>query len=246
MVFPFKTEPATFIERPNRFRVVARLQSTDVVIDAHCADPGRMRELLVPGVTVHVNKANNPNRKTAYDLRFVEHPIHGQLVSLDTRLPNQIFAEGLRDGFFPSFSDFQEMKAEVSAPDIGESGVRSRFDFRLVDRDDRPCWIEVKSVTLVEEGVARFPDAPTVRGQRHVRELTALTEQDQRAAVVFIVQRDDAKWVEPYVAIDPKFAAALIQAQDAGVELLAATCRLTTRDVVLHQMVPVFAQPRPS
>ena len=90
MNFTFTAQPATFLARPNRFRIEARLHATGDVVAAHCADPGRLRELLIPGVTVYVSRADNPARKTAYDLRFVTHPENGQLVSLDSRVPNAL------------------------------------------------------------------------------------------------------------------------------------------------------------
>ena len=239
MNFTFTTQPATFLARPNRFRVEARLHATGEMINAHCADPGRLRELLIPGVTVHVNRAANPDRKTGYDLRFVEHPQHGQLISLDTRLPNQVFADGLALGFFEPFRDAQSVQAEVSLPFHEPGGVRSRIDFLITDRDGRPCWVEVKSVTLVEDRVARFPDAPTERGRRHLEELTALAQTGERAAVVFIIQRPDADRFEPNVDTDPDFAQALLTAGRSGVEVYAYTCRLTTNEITLDRQIAV-------
>ncbi len=209
------------------------------MINAHCADPGRLRELLIPGVTVHVNKAANPNRKTGYDLRFVEHPEHGQLISLDTRLPNQVFADGLAHDFFEPFRDAQSVQAEVSLPLHEPGSVRSRIDFLITDRDGRPCWVEVKSVTLVEDRVARFPDAPTERGRRHLEELTALAQAGERAAVVFIIQRPDADRFEPNADTDPDFAQALLTASRSGVEVYAYTCRLTTSEITLDRQIAV-------
>lgn len=245
--FTFRTEPATFLERPNRYRIVARLQANQQVIHAHCPDPGRLRELLIPGVTVHVSKAvvrpGAAKRKTAYDLRFVNHPVHGQLVSLDTRLPNAIFQEGLEQGFFAPFCGYQEMAREVTLNDpkmpSASSSPRSRFDFRLLDANGAPIWIETKSASLVEERVAIFPDAPTERGRRHVLELTHLAQSGVRAAVVFIVQRPDADQLRPHWETDAAFAQALVEAKEAGVEIYAYTCHLSTTEVRLAREIPV-------
>ncbi len=239
MKFTFTTQPATFLARPNRFRVEAKLHATGETISAHCADPGRLRELLIPGVTVHVSKASNPNRKTGYDLRFVEHPEHGQLISLDTRLPNQVFADGLASDFFKPFLAARSIQAEVSLPQHEPGTVRSRIDFLLTDRKGNPCWIEVKSVTLVEDRVARFPDAPTERGRRHLEELTALVRAGVRAAVVFIIQRPDADRLEANPDTDPDFARALCAAKQAGVEIYAYTCRLSTHEIVLDREIAI-------
>lgn len=246
MDFSFVTEPADFVERPNRFRVHVRLHSTGTVVAAHCPDPGRLRELLRPGAVVHVSRAGNPARKTAYDLRFVEHPDNGQLVSLDSRLPNALFREALAAGIFPSLAAPRTVAAEVPLPVRGPetpAGIHSRIDYRLVDADGVICWVEVKSANLVEEGVARFPDAPTERGQRHVNELAARPALGERAAVVFVVQRPDAQRLEPHWATDPAFARALDAAGRAGVELLAATCRLTLQEMAVERLIPVVTAP---
>lgn len=120
-----------------------------------------------------------------------------------------------------------------------EGGVRSRIDFRLVDSNGRPCWVEVKSATLVEGRTARFPDAVTARGKRHVDELAALAQQGERAAVVFIVQRPDADRLTPQWEADPAFSQALADAINAGVECYAYTCMLTLTEVTLTRAIPV-------
>ncbi len=248
MKFPFVTEAATFLERPNRYRVVAQLQQGGTVIHAHCPNPGRLHELLVPGARVHVSAAAHRDRKTAYDLRFVEHPESGQLVSLDTRLPNQLFAEGLAAGYFEPFAAYNEWTAEVtlaaSSPHVdtaagGRPTVRSRIDFRLTAPSQPPCWVEVKSASLVIDGCARFPDAVTARGRRHVLALAAVAARGERAAIVFIIQRADAQRLRPQWTTDPDFGEALVAAAAAGVELYAHTCQLTVREARLDTAVPV-------
>ena len=243
MLFPFQVHPATFIKRPNRFHVVARLQETgetENIVSAHCPNPGRLGELLVPGATLYLSKATTTTRKTTHDLRIVAHPQTGQLISLDTRLPNKLFAEGLEQNFFEPFRGTQSWQHEV-ASDIAkpDAKVHSRFDFRLVDRQGHSCWVEVKSVSLVEDRIALFPDAPTERGRRHVEELMQVVEEGGRAAVVFIVQREDADCVKPKMATDPAFAAALSDAKAAGVELYAYTCRMTLTEATLAERIPV-------
>lgn len=247
MRFPFITEPALFVERPNRYLVVAQLQHSGETVRVHCPDPGRLRELLIPhaGVIVHVSRADPltaPARKTAYDLRFVEHPEAGTLISLDSRLPNALFGEGLRAGFFAPFRNFRSLEREVSVPHAGIGAVRSRIDYRLIDAAGRTCWIEVKSATLVEDGVAYFPDAVTERGRRHVEELQHLAEQGDRAAVCFVVQRPDARCLRPQWEHDPVFSAALHHAGQAGVELYAVTVEVTLAAAELAQMIPVKSE----
>lgn len=236
MDFPFQVEPAAFVERPNRFVVLARLAGGELV-RAHCADPGRLQELLAPGSTVYVSRATGNHRRTQYDLRFVVHPANGVLVSLDTRLPNLIFAEALAHGRLPQFGDLITVQREARAPVAG-SHTQSRFDFLLTDVAGRRCWVEVKSVTLVENGRAEFPDAPTERGRRHLLALADIAAQGQdRAAVVFIVQRPDATVLAPRWATDPLFGDALAAAQAAGVELYAYTCTLSVKSVCLDRQI---------
>jgi sugar fermentation stimulation protein A len=270
MNIPFPVEPATFLERPNRFVIHARLHSTGQEVRAHCPNPGRMHELMIPGATVYVDKATDPERRTPYTLRFIEHPANGQLISLNTQLPNDLFAEGLADNFFAPFVDYTNHEREVSLPPptpaLAESvkinpnhknlrpppsRVISRIDFRLAAADGRVCWVETKSATLVhDDGRAYFPDAPTERGRRHVEELAylaatgvraaALRAAALRAAVVFIIQRPDAISIAPNRETDPAFADALAQARKRGVELYAYTCGVTTSRVWLEREVPVI------
>ena len=243
MQFPFTTCAATFIERPNRYTVVARLAEGGALVRAHCPNPGRLGELLVPGATVHLSVAAPGLRKTAYDLRFVEHPRQGQLISLDTRLPNRLFAEGLRQGFFAPFAACVRFEEEVTLPLLpnadNQPAVHSRIDFRLYDGAEQPCWVEVKSASLVIDGSARFPDAVTARGRRHVLELAEVVNRGGRAAIVFIVQRPDAHELRPQWSSDPAFAQALVSAQQAGVAIYAYTCGLTLQAMWLEREIGV-------
>ena len=249
MRFDFVTQPATFVDRPNRYRVVAQLHATGETIHAHCPDPGRLTELLIPGVTVHVSPLRLPvaTRKTSWDLRFVEQPVDGQLVSLDTRLPNQLFAEGLRTKWFTPFDGYTKYTSEVSLPPVAGM-IRSRFDFQLADAAGNLCWVEVKSASLVIDRCARFPDAPTERGRRHVAELIHLVQQGTnrqgnqavRAAIVFIIQRPDADCLTANRTTDPAFADALVTAHAAGVAIYAYTCDLSTSAITLARSVPVI------
>lgn len=243
--FPFTTMPATFLERPNRYTVVAQLHGDRAIVRAHCPNPGRLGELLVPGATVYLSVAapSMAMRKTGYDLRFVEHPEHGQLISLDTRLPNQLFAAGLHQGFFAPFLPYTHVAHEVplvkADQQVTAATIHSRLDFRLTDPAGQDCWVEIKSVSLVIAGCARFPDAVTERGRRHVLELAELVAAGGRAAIVFIVQRPDAHELRPQWQTDPAFGEALIAARQAGVAIYAYTCALTLQAVWLEREISV-------
>jgi sugar fermentation stimulation protein A len=242
MRFTFQALPAKFVSRPNRFVVVAELCDSRETVLAHCADPGRMRELLLPGTPIYLSKSANANRKTAYDLRFVVHPETGQLISVDTQLPNRVFANAMHDGTIPPLSHYRLIRREVTVPeehvDCGQT--RSRLDFVLEDNDSVPIWVEVKSVTLVKDRLALFPDAPTERGRRHVLELAKLKQRGGvRSAVVFMVQRADADLFRPNREIDPDFADALEYAVDEGVEVYAYTCKLSLEEIRVDRRIEV-------
>jgi sugar fermentation stimulation protein A len=243
MNFTFNVEPATFLERPNRYVIHARLHGSGEVVRAHCPDPGRLEELLIPGAVVHVDQAQILTRRTTHTLRFVEHPDHGQLVSLNTQLPNAVFREGWESDFFPQFLGYTQIRHEVSLP-ASHEGVTSRIDFQLSDEAGRVCWVEIKSASLVIDSVARFPDAPTLRGRRHVDELSERVHLGEEAAVIFIVQRPDAVCFSPYAQRDPAFAAALLRAADSGVSIYAYTCHLTTQSIQLASEIPVVLDER--
>lgn len=239
MHFSFTVQPATFLQRPNRFVIHARLHKNNQTVRAHCPNPGRMHELMVPGATVYLDRADDPARRTAYTLRFVEHPDCGQLISLNTQLPNRLFAEGQAAGFFPQFGRYSRIEREVSLPNGGE-GTTSRIDFRLSASDGAVCWVETKSATLVHGDWAIFPDAPTARGRRHLHELMALSAGGDATAVVFILQRPDADYFTANRHTDPDFAETLHQAAQMGVALYAYTCGLTTKKMWLARQIPVI------
>jgi sugar fermentation stimulation protein A len=222
--------PATFVRRDNRFRVQAKTGDGQLVA-AHLPNSGRLHELLVPGHEVWLTPAPESalqRRLTAYDLALVKYA--DRLVSVDARLPGSLVAEALRQGGLPAFSDYSAFKREVA---LGQS----RIDFRLDGHP--PCWLEIKSVTLVIGSVARFPDAPTVRGRRHLAELTRAVDSGDRAAAVFVVQRDDADSFSPHHAADPDFGRALCEAANAGVEVHALSCRVTPESIQLVGPLPV-------
>ncbi|MBC7083151.1 MAG: DNA/RNA nuclease SfsA [Firmicutes bacterium] len=261
----------TFISRPNRFFATVRLKAQsepgggfegygagercpvngDGEVGVHVADPGRLKELLVPGRTVYVARVGDASgdcsvpggscaarggrpraafRKTAYDLALVDHD--GLLVSVDSRVPNHLVFAALRSGFFPDLAVYPDVRRECV---YGES----RIDFRLSGSAAGDCLLEVKSVTLVRGGRALFPDAPTARGARHVRELARAAAEGLRAAVMFIIQREDADSLSPNDETDPGFGAALRDAARSGVEVRAYTCRVARERICLYREVPV-------
>lgn len=217
---------ATFVRRDNRFRVTAALGNR--LVAAHLADPGRLSEILVPNATLWLAEASGPARKTSYDVYLAE--VDNTLVCIHTQVPNRVFEEALQQGWLMG-NEYPNVKREVKRG-------QSRLDFRLTG--PLGClWVEVKSVSLVCGGRALFPDAPTTRGARHVRELTELAGSGEGAAIVFVVQRGDATCVAPHEETDPEFAAALRRASAQGVQTLALRCHVSTNNIRVTSEIPV-------
>ena len=224
---------ARFQSRPNRFLLKVLLEDTGSQVDAHMADPGRLRELLLPGKRLWLRPASNPKRKTRWSAVLVESPDGSGLISLDSTLPNRLASQALRRRSISELSDWGLVRAEVK---MG----RSRFDFLLARGETEQLVLEVKSVTLVEDGIAFFPDAVTERGARHVRELTEIAGQPGwEAAVLFVLQRPDAREIRAAKRIDPKFSEALMKAEEAGVKVFGRRCSVFLDRVELHGAVPV-------
>ncbi len=220
-----------FVRRENRFRVTVEVGGN--VESAHLPNSGRLSELLTPGRRCYLVPRPSPSRRTPYDLLLVVY--RGVLVSVDARLPNPLFAEAVAKGWLTAFAGAAHIEREVRYG-------RSRMDFRL-DGPGGVCWVETKSVTLVERGVALFPDAPTARGRRHLEELIALVREGQRAAVVFVVQRPDATAFAPNARADPAFAHALAEAAALGVEVYAHRCRVTREAIsIAPPRLPVLIE----
>ena len=223
------TVEGRFLRRDNRFRVTVEIDGEEAA--AHLPNSGRLGELLEPGRPCYLVPQPAEHRRTAFDLLLVEYA--GVLVSVDARLPNRLFAEAVATGTLEPFLGTTSIKAEVHH---GES----RLDFQLVTPTGI-CWVETKSVTLVENSVALFPDAPTMRGQRHLGELINLVSEGFRAAVVFIIQRQDATSFAPNRAADPAFAHLLDQAHSKGVEVYGFLCSVTRKTMAVSAMVPLLS-----
>lgn len=219
---------AELVERENRFRARVALDGREVL--AHLPNPGRLPELIYPGAEVYIRPVSNPERKTACDLVLVRH--RRVYCCLDTRLANDAFHEALEEKRVPEFAGYSRITRE-------KRYGNSRLDF-ILSRRRRRVLIEVKSVSLVVGRHARFPDAPTVRGAKHVRELAGAARAGEQAWVVFVCQRRDPLSVSPNEGTDPDFAAAMREARDAGVRFMALICRVTTRSITATGRIPVL------
>ena len=216
-----------FLERVNRF--LARVEVDGREVGVHVANSGRMKELFVPGWRVLVRPVSGDHRKTKFDLVLVD--MGDALASADAQMPNPLLAEGVANGHLQQFAGYTDMRREVIFGD-------SRLDLMLEGPSGR-CYIEAKSVTLVTNGVGLFPDAPTIRGAKHLRTLETVLEAGHRAAVVFVVQRPDASAFATSDSSDPDLADALRSALAAGVEAYAYNCEVTERSIRLDQALPI-------
>ena len=219
-----KTVPGVFLSRPNRF--IAHIEIDGRVEVCHVKNTGRCRELLPAGAKVWCLDAASPTRKTRYDLIAVQKG--HRLINMDSQAPNAAAAEWLRSGGLGRISG---LRPETRHGD-------SRFDFSFT-QDGKPCFLEVKGVTLENDGICAFPDAPTQRGTRHLRELTRLAAEGYGAYVLFIVQMSDVKYLHPNGITDPAFADALRDAAKAGVRILALDCNVTPDSMTVRKPVEV-------
>jgi len=218
-----------FISRPNRF--IAHVEIEGQVHVCHVKNTGRCRELLVPGARVYLTRSDNPARKTQYDLVAVEKETEtGTLmINMDSQAPNQVFGEWASEGNFrPGLTVLQSEKTYGS----------SRFDYYWESQEEKG-FVEVKGVTLEQEGIVRFPDAPTQRGVKHLEELIQAHQAGYQAAVCFVVQIEGMRWLEPNDRTHPEFGAALRQAAEAGVEVFAVSCRVEPENLHILKKLPV-------
>lgn len=230
MNWPTPLLPARFIRRENRFR--ALVECAGQTLPAHVPNSGRLGELFTPGAAVWV--APTPaqaGRKTACQLALVAYA--GVLVSVDARLPNRLVAEALAGGRLADLAGYSHVQPEVR---VGAS----RLDFLLSDGPGgQRCWLEIKSVTLVEGDCARFPDAPTARGVKHLEELAELRRAGERVAVGFVIQRSDAMRFAPHPSADTAFADTLRRVRAAGVEVYAWRCAVSVEGIRITDPVAV-------
>ena len=215
-----------FLTRLNRFAALVEVDGEQVLV--HVANSGRMRELFVPGYRVLLKPQPGEHRKTKFDLALVD--LGFSICSADARLPNALVAEALQLRRLPQFVDFPQVRREVT---FGES----RLDLML-EGPAGNWYVETKSVTLVVNGVGLFPDSPTTRGVKHMRSLEQAVAMGHRAAVVFVVQREDARAFAPHDTADPEFGQALRHAQSFGVEAFAYNCRVTEDSIELANLLP--------
>ena len=216
--------PGIFRSRPNRFIAHIEIDGKEEV--CHVKNTGRCKELLPVGAQVWCQKSDNPSRKTKYDLIAVQ---KGQrIINMDSQAPNTAAKEWLLGG---GLGDIQDLKAEYTHGD-------SRFDFSFL-KDGKRCFLEVKGVTLENDGICAFPDAPTERGAKHLKGLTQAAKDGFGAYILFVIQMADVKHLHPNDATDPAFGVALREAYANGVTVLAMDCAVTENSMDIRLPVLV-------
>ncbi len=214
----------TLIKRYKRFLADVILE-TGEVITAHCPNSGSMKGCAVPGSLVFLSQSDNPKRKYRYTWELVEGP--GTLIGINTQVPNKLVKHAIEKGLIPELSGYDRVTGEV------KTSTHTRLDLLLEktqhpeNKETRKCYVEIKNCTLVEEGMAMFPDAVTERGQKHLEELETLVSQGHRGVIFFLIQRMDAKEFRPADEIDKAYGEKLRKAFQNGVEILV-------RDTVIH------------
>jgi len=214
-----------FVFRPNRF--IAQINIGDTVVVAHVKNTGRCKELLVSGARVVLQKSDNPKRKTMYDLIAVWK--NKRLINIDSQVPNKVFLEYLQSRQY--LEGITRIRPEVK---YGSS----RFDF-YVEVGTRKIFLEVKGVTLEEDGVVMFPDAPTERGVKHLNELIRCTKDGYEAHVVFVVQMSNVRYFTPNNKTHSVFGETLVAAQKEGVNIIALDCMVTENTLEIGNSVSV-------
>lgn len=226
-----KVIKAVFKRRPNRFVAYAEINGREEIV--HVKNTGRCRELLVEGCTIYLAEADNPNRKTRYDLIAVEKIRQNKsplLINMDSQIPNTVTEEWLRKGML--FSENAVIKREVTYRN-------SRFDFYIND-GERKIFLEVKGVTLEKEGIAMFPDAPTQRGVKHINELMKCIDDGYEAYILFVLQMKETSAFQPNDKMHPEFGEALRRAEKAGMNIIAMNCSVSCSEIAINKPVQII------
>ncbi|MDO5028680.1 MAG: DNA/RNA nuclease SfsA [Bacillota bacterium] len=230
-IYDGKILEGRIISRPNRF--LAEVDLDGQLVLCHVKNTGRMRELMVKGAKCYIREVNNPNRKTKYDVISLVHK--GILVNIDSQIPNRVIADAFENSQIRGWENPDSLRREVS---VG----KSRLDM-LVEKDGQKLFVEVKGVDLMKADFqATFPDAPTTRGTKHLRELEDLVKKGNQAMVIFCLHREDAKDFRPNFKMDPEFFKTFYEVLQAGVQARAYTCKVGRDYIELDKEIKILSK----
>jgi len=218
---------AKLIKRYKRFLVDVELEDGSMVT-AHCTNSGSMKTCLEEGAPVCLSPVNNPKRKTRFTWEMIF--INGGWVGINTSVPNVLAFEAVKNGLIPKLSGYNTVKREITFGD-------SRFDVYAENKNEQ-CFIEVKNVTMKDGDYARFPDAVTTRGRKHLNTLMKVKEKGIRAVMLYVIQRMDVKLFAPAEGIDPKYAVKLTEAYRAGVEIIPVQAKVNPEKIEIVKELP--------
>jgi len=221
--------PGILVKRYKRFMADVQLDNGEVVT-AHCPNTGSMQACCQPGRTVYLSYHDNPKRKLKYTWEIIAMP--ASLVGINTQVPNRLVSKSIKAGRVQELNGYDHMAREVKIA----SG--SRLDIMLSRGEKDRCYIEIKNCTLVEEGVALFPDAVTLRGRKHLIELQELTASGFRCVMFYLVQRMDARVFKPADHIDPAYGEELRRAAENGIEILVYDVHIDLETIMLNRKIP--------
>ncbi len=230
-----KIVKARFLNRPNRFQAYVELEGESLMV--HVPNTGRCREILIPGCKVLLREESNPTRKTPYDL--IAGYKDGILINIDSHIPNKVVEEALGARAIEPLKDYNIIFRE-------KFFQSSRFDFKLVMEPyinselPKEYFLEIKGVTYEDKGIARFPDAPTIRGARHLRELVEAKSQGYGAGVLFLIQMNKIDIFSPHDERDPSFGETLRYAASEGIDIFAYNCEVTETSITLKEKIKVI------
>lgn len=233
MQFKSSLITGTLIKRYKRFFADVELDD-GTIVTAHCPNTGAMTGCAEPGFTVWLTSNNDPKRKLKYSWEVAINS-SGQFIGINTHNANKLVEEALIQRNIPEFAGWPQVKREVK---YGQE--KSKIDFLLTGEEQQQCYVEVKSVTLLQDGIGMFPDTQTQRGQKHLRELITIVQQGHTAAILFCVQHTGIEQVKVAEALDPIYAELMSQALAAGVKVLAYGCQFSQQGIVLSHKIPII------
>ena len=218
------------IKRYKRFLADIELDTGEKVT-AHCPNSGSMKGCAIPGSQVWLSVSDNPKRKYKHTWELIKVP--ETMIGINTLVPNKLVKQSIENGLIQELSGYDRVKAEV------KTSSHTRLDLLLENEAEEKCYVEIKNCTLVEEGTAMFPDAVTVRGQKHLDELEHLVSLGHRGIIFFLIQRMDAKAFKPAAMIDKVYAEKLKKVVENGVEIIVRDTVINTQVIRIRNIVPV-------